>query len=43
MTPLITIQLLGVEYRFRTRKEQAAKERVYSKISVYTDEDIIEL
>ena len=43
MTPLITIQLLGVEYRFRTRKEHAARERIYSKISVYTDEDIIEL
>ena len=43
MTPLITIQLLGVEYKFRTRKEQAARERVYSKISAYTDEDIIEL
>ena len=43
MTPLITIQLLGVEYRLRTGKEQAARERIYSKISVYTDEDIIEL
>lgn len=43
MTPLITIQLLGVEYKYRTRKEQAARERVYSKISAYADDDIIEL
>ena len=43
MTPLITIQLLGIEYRFRMGKEQAAKERIYSKLSVYTDDDVIEL
>ena len=28
MTPLITIQLLGVEYKFRTRKEREARARV---------------
>ncbi|MBQ4649851.1 MAG: DUF1538 domain-containing protein [Firmicutes bacterium] len=43
MTPLITIQILGVEYRIKTRKEQEARERVQSTISIYTDEDIIEL
>ena len=43
MTPLITIQLLGVEYKFRTRKESEARERVQAKIEAYTDDDIIEL
>ena len=43
MTPLITIQILGVEYRIKTRKEQAARELVQSTISAYTDDDIIEL
>ena len=43
MTPLITIQLLGVEYKFRTRKENEARERVQAKIEAYTDDDIIEL
>ncbi|MBR6584598.1 MAG: DUF1538 domain-containing protein, partial [Firmicutes bacterium] len=43
MTPLITIQILGVEYRIKTRREQEARERVQSTISAYTDEDIIEL
>ena len=43
MTPLITIQLLGVEYKFRTRKESEARERVQAKIAAYTDDDIIEL
>lgn len=43
MTPLITIQILGVEYRIKTRKEQAARDRVQSTISAYTDDDIIEL
>lgn len=43
MTPLITIQLLGVEYKFRTRKEQAARERIQARIEIYTDDDIIEL
>ncbi len=43
MTPLITIQLLGVEYKFRTRKEREARERMQAKIEVYADDDIIEL
>ena len=43
MTPLITIQLLGVEYKFRTRREREARERVQAKIEVYADDDIIEL
>lgn len=43
MTPLITIQLLGVEYQFRTRRESEARERVQAKIEAYTDDDIIEL
>ena len=43
MTPLITIQLLGVEYKFRTRKEREARERIQAKIEVYADDDIIEL
>ena len=43
MTPLITIQLLGVEYKFRTRKESEARERVQAKIEAYADDDIIEL
>ena len=43
MTPLLTIQLLGVVYKIKTRKENEARERIQSKISVYTDEDIIEL
>lgn len=43
MTPLITIQLLGVEYKFRTRRESEARERVQAKIEAYTDDDIIEL
>ena len=43
MTPLITIQLLGVEYKIKTKKEQAAWNRVQSKISAYSDEDVIEL
>ena len=38
-----TIQLLGVEYKFRTRKESEARERVQAKIEAYTDDDIIEL
>ena len=43
MTPLITIQLLGVEDKCRTRKENEARERVQAKIEAYTDDDIIEL
>ena len=43
MTPLLTIQMLGVIYKFRTRREDAARQRILDKISSYTDEDIIEL
>jgi len=43
MTPLITIQALGVIYKFRSRKEEAAKAKIQSHISGYTDYDIIEL
>ena len=43
MTPLITIQILGVVYRIRTRKEEAVRQRIQARISNYTDEDIIEL
>lgn len=43
MTPLITIQLLGVEYKIRTKKERAAREAIQAHISSYTDDDIIEL
>lgn len=43
MTPLITIQLLGVEYKFRTRKEREARVRVQAKLEAYADNDIIEL
>ncbi len=43
MTPLITIQFLGVQYKYRTRKEQAVRDMLHSRISAYTDEDVIEL
>lgn len=43
MTPLITIQLLGVEYKIRTKKERAAREAIQARIRSYTDDDIIEL
>ena len=43
MTPLITIQVLGVVYKFRSRKDEAAKAKIQSHIGSYTDYDIIEL
>jgi len=43
MTPLITIQILGVVYKIRSRKEEAAKAKVQHHISGYDDMDIIEL
>lgn len=43
MTPLITIQLLGVAYRLRKKKEQQARALIQDRIKGYTDEDIIEL
>lgn len=43
MTPLITIQLLGLAYRLRSKKEQAAKALIQDRIKDYADDDIIEL
>ena len=43
MTPLVTIQLLGVAYRLRKKKEQQARALIQDRIKDYTDEDIIEL
>ena len=43
MTPLITIQTLGVVYKLRTRREDAIRQHIQDTISNYTDEDIIEL
>ena len=43
MTPLVTIQLLGVAYRLRKKKEQQARALIQDRIKGYTDEDIIEL
>ena len=43
MTPLITIQILGVWYKIKSRKEEAAKQLIQSHISGYADDDIIEL
>ena len=43
MTPLITIQVLGVVYRLKTKKEEALRQRIRYRISQYSDEDIIEL
>ena len=43
MTPLVTIQLLGVAYRLRKKKEQQTRALIQDRIKGYTDEDIIEL
>ncbi|MCI8610138.1 MAG: DUF1538 domain-containing protein [Firmicutes bacterium] len=43
MMPLIIIQILGVVYRFRSRREEEIRQRIQARIDVYTDEDIIEL
>lgn len=43
MTPLITIQLLGLAYKIRSKKEQAAKALIQDRIKDYADDDIIEL
>lgn len=43
MTPLVTIQLLGVAYKLRKKKEQQARALIQDRIKGYTDEDIIEL
>ncbi len=43
MTPLITIQLLGVEYKLRKKREEKARSLVQAYINDYADYDIIEL
>ncbi len=43
MTPLITIQILGVVYKFRSQKDEAARAKIQSTISSYDNYDIIEL
>ncbi len=43
MTPLITIQLLGVEYKIRKKREEKARSLIQDYIRDYTDDDIIEL
>ena len=44
MTPLITIQTLGVVYKLRTQREKMPiRQHIQDTISNYTDEDIIEL
>ena len=43
MMPLIIIQILGVVYRFRSRREEEIRQWIQARIDVYTDEDIIEL
>lgn len=43
MTPLITIQILGVVHKIKSRKEEEAKLKMQQDISVYADEDIIEV
>lgn len=43
MTPLITIQILGLAYKIRSKKEQQTKAFIQDKIKDYADDDIIEL
>lgn len=43
MTPLITIQVLGVVHKIKSKKEAAIKLKMQENISAYTDEDIIEV
>lgn len=43
MTPLLTIQLLGVKYKFRMRREAEARAHIAGRLSRYGDDDIIEL
>ncbi len=43
MTPLITIQLLGVEYKIRKKREEKARSLIQDYIRDYADDDIIEL
>lgn len=43
MTPLITIQILGVIHKFKSRREDEARKRIQIHISGYADDDIIEV
>ena len=43
MTPLITIQILGVAYVQRKKKEDEIRSRIQRRISGYGDYDIIEV
>ena len=43
MTPLITIQILGVAYKMKAKKEEEIRKHIESKISGYSDDDVIEL
>ncbi len=43
MTPLITIQILGVVHKIKSKKEEEIRQKMQKDISIYTDEDIIEV
>ena len=43
MTPLITIQIMGVIHKVKSRKEDAARERIQIHIRGFADDDIIEV
>jgi len=43
MTPLITIQIMGVIHKFKSRREDAARERIQIHIRGFADDDIIEV
>ena len=43
MTPLITIQILGVVHKIKSKKEEEIRNKMQEDISIYTDEDIIEV
>ena len=43
MTPLITIQVLGVVHKIKSKKEEEIRNKMQEDISIYTDEDIIEV
>jgi len=43
MTPLITIQIMGVIHKIKSRREDAARERIQIHIRGFADDDIIEV
>ncbi len=43
MTPLITIQVLGVVHKVKSKREEEIRLKMQEDISIYTDEDIIEV